>query len=146
MGVDRALNNLNIETVGTEEEATEQLEAALGMEVEETGEGEEWGDGTLRALEFLEFLAQDSEPSGTTPIDARNRFNKLSRLAMLWTVRNLWPAGERFVLNFYRHWAQLLLRKPGDPSVTILIQEGITQGDPSRWYCTGSPSSLFPMS
>ena len=99
VGVDRALNNLNIETVGTEEEATEQLEAALGMEVEETGEGEEWGDGTLRALEFLEFLAQDSEPSGTTPIDARNRFNKLSRLAMLWTVRHHWPVGTSYAFD-----------------------------------------------
>ena len=48
--VERALNNLNIETAGTEEEAEEQLEAALEMEVVETGEGEEEGDRTRRAL------------------------------------------------------------------------------------------------
>ena len=46
------LNNLTIETAGTAEEATEHLEAALGMEVEAGGgrEGEEWDDGTVRAL------------------------------------------------------------------------------------------------
>ena len=32
------LNNLTIETAGTEEEAAEQLEDALEMKVEETGE------------------------------------------------------------------------------------------------------------
>ena len=32
-------------------------------------------------------------------IYARNGFNKLSRLAMMWTVRHLWPAGVRFVFN-----------------------------------------------
>ena len=35
--VEAALNNLNIETKVTEEEAAEQLEAVLAMEVEETG-------------------------------------------------------------------------------------------------------------
>ena len=36
---------------------------------------EEEGGGTQRALEALEFLIQDAEPSGTTLIDARNGFN-----------------------------------------------------------------------
>ena len=62
--------------------------------------------------------------------DARNGFNKLSRLAMLWNVRHRWPAGARFVFNCYRHWAQLLLRHPEDPPVTILSREGVTQGEP----------------
>ena len=60
------------------------------MEVEGDwgSEGEEGGGGTQRALEALEFLTQDAEPSGTTLVDACNGFNELSRLAMLWTVRN----------------------------------------------------------
>ena len=37
--VDTLLNNLTIETTGTEEKTTVQLEEALEMEVEETGEG-----------------------------------------------------------------------------------------------------------
>ena len=43
-------NNLTIETAGTEEEAAEILEEELGMESEETDEGEEGGDETLRSL------------------------------------------------------------------------------------------------
>ena len=127
------LNNLNIETAVTE--ASEGLEAALAtqeMEVEGDGvsEGEEGGGGTQRALEALEFLTQDAEPSGTTLVDARNGFNELSRLAMLRTVRHRWPAGARIAFNCYKHWEQLLLRHPGEPPVTILSREGVTQGDP----------------
>ena len=82
------LNNLNIETAETEEEAEEGLAEALRMEVEVEGsrEGEEEGGRTLRALEALEFLTQEAEPSGTTLVDARNWFNDLSRLEMIWTV------------------------------------------------------------
>ena len=49
---------------------------------------------------------------------------------MLWTVRHHWPVGARFAFNFYRHWAQLLIRQQGKPPVTILSREGVTQGDP----------------
>ena len=49
------LNNLNIETAGTEEEAAEGLAEELRMEVEEEGasKGEEEGGGNLRVLEYL---------------------------------------------------------------------------------------------
>ena len=101
----RLLNNLTIETARTEEEAAENLDVALGMEVEEDRrrEGEEGGDGNQRELGLLEFLTQDAEPSGTMLVDARNGFNEMSRLSMLWTVRHSWPAGARFALNCYRH-------------------------------------------
>ena len=46
------------------------------------------GDGNQRALGALEFLTKDTDPSGTTLIDARNGFNKLIQLAMLWNVRH----------------------------------------------------------
>ena len=102
------------------------------MEVEEDrgSEGKEGGDGTRIALGALEFLTQDAEPSGTTLIDARNGFNEMSCSEMLWNVRHRCPAGARFAFNCYRHWAQLLLRQPGEPPVTILSKEGVTQGDP----------------
>ena len=38
--------------------------------------------------------------------------------------------GARFAFNYYKHWAQLLLRHPGELSVTILSIEGVIQGDP----------------
>ena len=63
-------------------------------------------------------------------VDARNGFNKLSRLAMMWTMRHRWPAGARFAFNYYRHSKQLLLHQPGEPPVTILSLDGVTQGDP----------------
>ena len=60
------------------------------MEVEEDGgsKGKEGGDGNPRALGAIEFFTQDAELSRITLVDARNWFNKLSRLAILWTVRH----------------------------------------------------------
>ena len=129
------MDNLRIETATSEEEAAEGLSEALEtqeMEVEGDGgsEGEERGGRNQWALEALEVLTQDAELSGTTLVDARNGFNELSRLAILLTVQHRWPDGARFALNCYKHWAQLLLRQPGEPPVTILSREGFTQGDP----------------
>ena len=111
------LTNLRIETAGTEEEVAEGLATALDIEVEveedRGSKGEEGCGGTQIALGALEFLAQEAEPIRTTLVDARNGFNKLSRLVMLWTVRHRWPAGAKFAFNCYRHWAQLLLCQPG---------------------------------
>ena len=90
------------------------------MEDDRASEVEDEGGGTQRALGALEFLTQEADQSGTTLVDARYGFKELSRLAMLWTVRRHWPAGARFALNCYSHWAQLLLRQPGEPPVTIL--------------------------
>ena len=103
--VEGLLNNLTIEMMGTEDKAAEDLEAALGMEVngygedEGVGEGEEEVAGTLWALGALEFLTQDSKPSEKTLVDARNGFNKLILLVMLWTVCHFWPAVARFTFN-----------------------------------------------
>ena len=144
-GVARLLYNLTIETAGTEEEAAGGLKAAMAMEVEgySGSKGEEEGGGTQRALGALEFLTQKAEPSGTTLVDARNGFNKLCRLAMLWTAQHRWKAGARFVFNCYRHWAQLLLRQTGEPPVTILSGEGVTQGDPISMVLCGI--TLIPL-
>ena len=116
------IHDLTIDTMGTEEKAADCLGEALEIEVDGEGEGrvEEGGDGTQRELLALEFLTQDAEPSGTTLVYYRNGFYELSRLAMLWTVRHRWPEGLRFAFNCYRHWAQLLLRKPRYPPVKIL--------------------------
>ena len=95
----------------------------LGMVVDGKDEGEEGGDGTLRKLGVIEFLTQEPNPSGTTLVDARNGFNNLIRLAMLWTVQHCWLEGSRFGFNWYRHWAKLLLRQPGEPLDLLLIPE-----------------------
>ena len=100
-GVAAEMGNLTIETAGTEEEAEENLEAALEIEVKEDRgcEGEEEGGGTQRTLGAPEFLTQEADPSGTTFVDVCNGFNELSRLVMLWNVWHHWPAGARFMFN-----------------------------------------------
>ena len=87
-GIAACLNYLTIETGKTEKEAEDGLEEALGMDTQEDvgSKGEEGGGGTQQALEALEFLTQEAEPSGTTLVDACNGFNELIRLVMLWTV------------------------------------------------------------
>ena len=89
-GIAARLVNLNIETATTEGEAAEGLAVDLDMEVDEErdSKGEEVGGGTQRALEALEFLTQEADPSGTTLVDACNGFNKLNRLAVPWTVQH----------------------------------------------------------
>jgi hypothetical protein len=79
-------------------------------------------------------------PCGLLLVDARNGFNELGRKAMLGTVRNLWAGGGLFAINCYRHAAQLVLRVSGADCITLLSREGVTQGAPSRWCYTGSPS------
>ena len=73
------------------------------MEVKEEVEGDKGNDVTLRGVGDIEFLTHDAEPSGKMIVDARNGFNDLSRLAMLWTMRCRWPAGARFAFNCYSH-------------------------------------------
>ena len=88
---------------------------ALYTEVDEDTGSKEGTEGGVvqRALRALVLPTQEAELSGTMLVDARNGFNKLSRLKMLWTVRHRWPDGAWFAFNCYRHWAQLLLRQPG---------------------------------
>eukprot|EP00978_Attheya_sp_CCMP212_P037806 scaffold181544_cov35-Attheya_sp.AAC.1 len=49
------------------------------------------------------------EEWGFLLVDARNAFNEGSRIAMLWTVRHIWPSGARFLFNVYRHWSTLII-------------------------------------
>jgi len=70
------------------------------------------------------------KPYATLLVDARNGFNELSQKVGLWTVRHRWPSSSRFAFNCYRHAAQLVIRRAGQPCSIILSQEGVTQGDP----------------
>eukprot|EP00957_Ditylum_brightwellii_P141679 10793766-Ditylum_brightwellii.AAC.1 len=63
-------------------------------------------------------------PGGTTLVDACNGFNKLSRYAMLWTVRHKWPSGARFLFNCYRHWLLLAIKQPGKEAIFLHSKEG----------------------
>ena len=63
-------------------------------------------------------------------VDAKNAFNSGSKMAMLWTVRHLWPRMSRFALNCYRHQIRMVIRISGESAVFILSKEGVAQGDP----------------
>ena len=54
------------------------------------------------ALWATGFLMKESYLGRTTLIDARNGFNKLSLLVMLWTVWHRWPVGESSTFNLYK--------------------------------------------
>ena len=63
-------------------------------------------------------------------VDANNTFNEINRIAMLWTVRHLWPSEAHFVLNLYRHHSSLVLRRGYGKATILHSREGVTQGDP----------------
>ena len=119
--------NLTVEVDGTEKNAAENHVAFMGMEVEVCVD---MGGGVLLGLEVTRILSQEADPVGTTLADDCNRFNKLSRLVILWMMWHHCPAGARCIFNRYKHWAQILLSHPGSPLVTILIIEVVTKGEP----------------
>ena len=51
--------------------------------------------------------------------------------------------GARFLFNFYKHCEQLLLRQPREPSIMLLVLEGVTQGDPLSMFLYRI--TLFPL-
>ena len=74
---------------------------------EDRGEG---GDDDLMTACAAGWLTREELPGVPMIIDARNGFNKLSRLAMILTVRHRWLTGAQFNYNCYKHLAELLLR------------------------------------
>ena len=58
-------------------------------------------------------INQGDLPGGTTLVDARNWFNELIHLSMIWRVLYRLLAGARFFVKSYKYWAQLLLYLPG---------------------------------
>ena len=48
-----------------------------------------------------------------------------------------------FKFRLYKHRAQILLRQPGNPPVTLLIRGGLTQGDPLSMVLCGI--TLIPL-
>lgn len=69
-------------------------------------------------------------------VDAKNAFNEINRVQMLWTIRHLLPRAARFVYNCYKGMADLVVR--GEKTVEFLkSREGVTQGDPLAMVCFG---------
>ena len=56
---------------------------------------------------------------------------------MLWTVRHLWPSGDRFVFNCYRHWSLLVFLNRNGEASFINSKVGVTQRDPLAMIACG---------
>ena len=57
-------------------------------------------------------------------VDAKNTFNKINQVVMMWTGRHLWPPGYRFVLSCYRHWLSLILQNSNGKTSFLHSREG----------------------
>ena len=68
---------------------------------------------------------------GVLMVDARNAFNSINRIALLWNTRILWPRASWFIFNTYRGWSPLIMK---NCNTVLYSQEGIVQGDPMSMF------------
>ena len=61
--------------------------------------------------------------------DAKNVFNEINWVRMLWKVRHFWPSGDFFVFNCYRHWSSLVLWNGNGTASILHSREVMTQVD-----------------
>ena len=87
-------------------------------------------EGAIHTMSDL-FDDNKMEGWGVLLVDARNAFNSVNRVAILWNARILWPRCSRFIFNTYRGWAPLVIA--GGKSI-VYSKEGVTQGDPLSMF------------
>ena len=63
-------------------------------------------------------------------VGAKNAFNEINRVGMLWTVFHLWPSGARFVFNCYCQWSSIVLRNRNGTAVILHSRKCVSQGEP----------------
>ena len=86
-------------------------------------------DDTIHRVQALWDENLTTENWGILFVDAKNAFNEINRVGMLWTVRHLCPSGARFVFNWYRNWSSLVLLNRNETVSILHSKEGVTQGD-----------------
>ena len=87
--------------------------------------------GIEAAVHAMKDTFELDETEAILMVDASNAFNAVSRPAMLWNCRVLWPRCSRFLFNSYRGYAVIVLRDPSRSTTKILVsREGTTQGCP----------------
>jgi hypothetical protein len=100
-------------------------------------------EGAIHAMNQQWELHKAEEEWGFLLIDAKNAFNELNRIVMLWIIRHEWPAGARFTFNCYKHWGTLVIRTNDGTGTFIFSKEGVTQGDPLSMFVYGM--GLLPL-
>ena len=86
-------------------------------------------DGVIHGVQALWDKKSTMEDWGFLLVDAKNAFNEINRVGLLWTVRHLWPSRARFFFNYYCHWSSLVLRNGNGMESFMHSKEGVTQGD-----------------
>ena len=90
--------------------------------------------GLQSGIEGAIHTARDmfsDDDTGMLVMDAKNAFNSINRLSLLWNVRVLWPRASRYIFNTYRGWSSLILKGCNE---TIYSREGVIQGDPLSMF------------
>ena len=70
-------------------------------------------------------------------VEAKNTFNEIDQIIMLWTVCHSRLSGSSFVLNCYLHHYLIVLRERDGTSNIIHIKEGVMQGEPLTMVAYG---------
>ena len=96
-------------------------------------------EGAVHAVEEL-FNSTKEDGHGLQLMDASNAFNALNRETARWNARKLWPRCSRFLFNFYRGYAPLIV---AGTTELLFSSEGTTQGDPLAMLFYGV--SLMPL-
>jgi hypothetical protein len=91
-------------------------------------------DGAIHAARAMWGAHHTEEDWVFLLIDARNAFNELDRMMMLWNVQHGWPSGDHFMFNSYKHWASLVIRKNDGTGDFLFSRQGITQEDPFAMF------------
>ena len=65
-------------------------------------------DSAIHGVQALWDEKLSTEEWGFIFVDAKNAFNEINQVGMLWTVLHVWPPGARFVFNCYHHWSSLV--------------------------------------
>ena len=86
-------------------------------------------DGAIHGVQDLWHKNSSTEEWVFKLVYAKNAFNEIDRVGMLWMVKNLWPSGACFVFNYYCNWSSLVLPYGNGTASIIHSREGATQGD-----------------
>lgn len=86
-------------------------------------------DGAVHGVQSILYSNATEENWGFLLVNAKNSFNKINQIGMLWTIYHLCPFGDSFVCNCYRHHSSVVLINGDGAENSLHSWEGVMQGD-----------------